>query len=244
MSYILDVMNGNIEPRGDRITLEEYVVEDSYITKYLSKVVKDKALSIYHVLFHLTYFETGKGEIIIPWAKVGSYIRSEQGNIIDDQRTVTRRIGDLLNQKCITVNRQRGGANEIIVHLPSQIPACIELIQNDAALSLERPEKDNADYYSDPERRLMILERDHRKCVYCLVEVSEESYHLDHIIPVSKGGTNIKFNLVTSCEACNQRKQDEEVINFLQSNYRNQLIDQSEYLKQKEYIEKLVEQQT
>jgi len=243
MSYILDVMNGKIEPRSDRISLEQYVIEQSYVTKYLSRIIKDKALAVYHVLFLLTYFETGKPEITIPWAKVGAFIRSEQGNIIDNNTTVKRRLGDLFQNKCITVNRQRGAANEITVHLPSEISACKELIEKEevAALSAEKP--DESDYYSDPERRLMVLDRDKRKCTYCLIDVSEDSFVLDHIIPVSKGGTNRKFNLVTSCEGCNQRKQDEDAVQFLLVNYRNQLINQNEYLKQKEYIEKLLEQQ-
>lgn len=43
----------------------------------------------------------------------------------------------------------------------------------------------------------MVSERDRHKCTYCLVDVAEDSYVLDHIVPVSKGGTNKKFNLVT-----------------------------------------------
>lgn len=243
MSYILDIMNGKIKPRADRISLEQYVIEHSYVTKYLSRVVKDKALAVYHVLFHLTYFEIGKSEIIIPWANVGAFIRSEQGNIINDNTTVRRRLGDLLRNNCVTVNRQRGGANEIVVHLPSEIAACRELIDKEELAALDKEKPDEADYYSEPERRLMVLERDRRKCTYCLVDVSEDSFVLDHIIPISKGGTNRKFNLVTSCEGCNQRKQDEDAVQFLLVNYRNQLINQNEYLMQKEYIEKLIEQQ-
>ena len=242
MSYILDVMNGKIEPRPDRITLEHYVVESSYITKYLSRIVKDNSLSIYRVLFHLSYFETGKSEIIISWAKVGSLIVSEQGNVLSSSN-VKRRSTGLLENKCITVNRQRGGANEIVVHLPSEITACRELIEKEQSTLLEE-EPDTADYYSDPERRLMVLDRDKRRCAYCLIDVSEDSFFLDHITPVSKGGTNKKFNLITSCQGCNQRKQDEDAIQFLLSNYRNQLINQSEYLKQKEYIENLLKQQS
>lgn len=244
MSYILDVMNGKIEPRADRISLEKYVIEQSYITKYLSRVVKDKALAVYNVLFLLTYFETGKSEIVTPWAKVGAFIRSEQGNIIDNNTTVKRRLTDLLQNNCITVNRQRSGANEIFVHLPSEISACKELIEREESASLNTDMPDEADYYIDPERRLMVLERDKRKCAYCLVDVAEDTFVLDHIIPASKGGTNRKFNLVTSCEGCNQRKQDEDAIQFLLLNYRNQLINQNEYLKQKEYIEKLLDQQS
>jgi hypothetical protein len=66
MAYILDVMKGSIEPRADRVGLEQYIREHSYITKYLSHIVKDKALAVYHVLFYLSWFETGKGVIIIP----------------------------------------------------------------------------------------------------------------------------------------------------------------------------------
>lgn len=244
MAYILDVMNGKVEPRSDRVTLERYIIEHSYITKYLSRVVKDKALAVYHVLFHLSYFETGKGEIILSWAKVGSFIRSEQGNIIEDSSTIKRRLGDLYRNRCISVNRQRSGANEIVVHLPSEIPACKELIEKEETVSEEQEKIDNSDYYTDPGRRLMILERDKRQCVYCLIDVSEDSFVLDHLISVSKGGTNRKFNLVASCEGCNQRKQDQDPIQFLQLNYRNQLINQDEYFRMKEYIENLLSTQS
>lgn len=243
MSYVLDVMNGKIEPRTDRITLEQYVIESCYITKYLSRIVKDNSLSVYRVLFHLSYFETGKSEIITSWANVGSLIVSEQGNMLTPSN-VKRRSTGLLENDCITVNRQRGGANEIVVHLPSEIKACRELIEKEQSALLDEDRPDTADYYSDPERRLMVLDRDNRKCVYCLIDVSEDSYFLDHITPVSKGGTNKKFNLVTSCDGCNQRKQDDDAIHFLLSNYRNQLINQNEYLRQKEYIENLLQLQS
>ena len=78
MPYIIDVMKGTIAPHPDRISLERYVLESSYITRYLSRVVKDKALATYHVLFQLSWFETGKGELVIPWARVGTFIRSEE----------------------------------------------------------------------------------------------------------------------------------------------------------------------
>ena len=54
MAYILDVMNGKIEPRADRISLEQYIIEYSYVTKYLSRIVKDKSLAVYHVIFYFT----------------------------------------------------------------------------------------------------------------------------------------------------------------------------------------------
>lgn len=234
-------MQGATEPRSENITLERYVQESSFITRFLSRVVKDKALAVYHVLFHLSWFETGKGEIIVPWAQVGSYIRSEQGNIINNHTTVKRRLPDLFENRCIAVNRQRGGANEISVHLPSDIPACRKLIEEEEHEALKVTEFfDERDYYNDPQRRLTILERDKHRCVYCTAQVSEDTFVLDHVIPISKGGTNRRHNLVASCELCNQRRSDNDPILFLRENYRQQLISQEEFLRLKEYIEALL----
>jgi hypothetical protein len=241
MAYIIDVMRGTVEPLPDRISLERYVQESAFVTRYLSRVVKDKALVVYQVLFHLSWFETGKGEIVVPWARVGSFIRSEQGNIIDNHTTVKRRLPDLFEHRCIAVNRQRGNANEISVHLPSDIPACRKLIDHEEReAQIEPEEKDERDYYTDPGRRLMVLSRDGHACVYCTAALSEENFVLDHLVPVAKGGTNRKHNLISSCEVCNQRRSDSDPVQFLRENYRQQLLTQEEFLRQKNYIEALI----
>ncbi len=237
VAYILDLMNGTIEPKPNRINLDRYIVENSYITKFLARVVKSNALAVYHILFHLSWFETGKGSLVVPWARLGAFIMSEQGNIIDNNTTVKRRLPDLLQKECITVVRQRGGANEISVHLPSDIPACRILIDQEEAETDAAFAQDERDYYTDPERRLEILARDARRCAYCTIEVSEDDFVLDHLTPVIKGGTNRKTNLVTSCASCNRRKQDGDPVEFLLQNYRNKLIDQQEYLRLKERID-------
>jgi hypothetical protein len=57
---------------------------------------------------------------------------------------------------------------------------------------------------------------------------------------MSKGGANKKNNLVASCASCNERKLDKDAVEFLLSNYRNGLLTQDEYLKQKNIIENLI----
>jgi hypothetical protein len=54
---------------------------------------------------------------------------------------------------------------------------------------------------------------------------------------ISKGG---KHNIVASCEVCNRRRSDSEPIHFLRENYRQQLLTQEEFLRQKDYIEDLL----
>lgn len=54
--------------------------------------------------------------------------------------------------------------------------------------------------------RYLILERDNYTCTYCGA-VGVELF-CDHIHPIAKGGTNYADNLTTACHACNCKKGD------------------------------------
>lgn len=54
--------------------------------------------------------------------------------------------------------------------------------------------------------RFEVFKRDSFKCQYCGKSAPDVILHIDHIIPVSKGGDNKLFNLITSCEDCNSGK--------------------------------------
>lgn len=55
--------------------------------------------------------------------------------------------------------------------------------------------------------RNKVFERDAGKCGYCEGQLLyDETWHIDHIVPVSRGGTNDEANLVLSCVACNLKK--------------------------------------
>lgn len=57
-----------------------------------------------------------------------------------------------------------------------------------------------------PKIRFTILERDGFKCVACGVSAQEAKLQVDHIKPVSKGGTFLDSNLQTLCWKCNAGK--------------------------------------
>ena len=54
--------------------------------------------------------------------------------------------------------------------------------------------------------RHKVFQRDGYRCRECGATNKETTLHIDHIIPVSKGGTNTEDNLQTLCEACNLAK--------------------------------------
>ena len=69
-------------------------------------------------------------------------------------------------------------------------------------------------YNSKSQRKLMtsklrkeIMERDNYTCVSCGKYMPDEvGLHIDHIVPVSKGGKSIPSNLCVLCSKCNGRK--------------------------------------
>lgn len=57
--------------------------------------------------------------------------------------------------------------------------------------------------------RYKILKRDSFKCQICGSSAKDGvKLHVDHIIPVSKGGRTVKNNLRTLCDRCNLGKSD------------------------------------
>lgn len=59
--------------------------------------------------------------------------------------------------------------------------------------------------------RFEVFKRDQFTCQYCGASAPEVILEIDHIKPVSKGGTNDILNLVTSCRNCNRGKSKNEL---------------------------------
>jgi hypothetical protein len=51
--------------------------------------------------------------------------------------------------------------------------------------------------------RIIVLERDGHTCVYC---GAAKDLQGDHIVPLSRGGSNLFANLAAACRTCNQAK--------------------------------------
>lgn len=81
-----------------------------------------------------------------------------------------------------------------------------------------------------PHERKQILDRDNWNCQSCGIEVHDRSNgdwntpdkaHIDHIVPISKGGNSEPSNLQVLCRTCNLSKRDK-----LDSDLYANLIDQ------------------
>lgn len=54
--------------------------------------------------------------------------------------------------------------------------------------------------------RQNVFVRDQFTCQYCRKKMSEKKLTVDHVVPLSKGGTHEWSNVVAACGTCNNRK--------------------------------------
>ncbi len=89
--------------------------------------------------------------------------------------------------------------------------------------------------------RFEVFKRDSFTCQYCGGKAPDITLQVDHLEPVSKGGTNDILNLITSCKDCNSGKSNRRLSDTsLLDKQRQQLEDLQE---RKEQIEMMFQWQ-
>lgn len=61
---------------------------------------------------------------------------------------------------------------------------------------------------------LLILARQRNMCAICNARL--DKYHVDHIYPIAKGGSNDPYNLQILCPPCNLSKNDSDPVEYAQ----------------------------
>ena len=63
-------------------------------------------------------------------------------------------------------------------------------------------------------KRSAILEKTSGRCAYCGALLLPGRWHVEHVLPKSKGGTDRFSNLLPSCRRCNARKKTKTLEEF------------------------------
>ncbi len=89
--------------------------------------------------------------------------------------------------------------------------------------------------------RFEVFKRDSFTCQYCGRKAPDVLLEIDHIEPISKGGSNDILNLITSCKDCNSGKSDRQLADTTVINKRRQKLE--ELQERKEQIEMMFQWQ-
>lgn len=98
---------------------------------------------------------------------------------------------------------------------------------------------DTLDFFSDPNYRVTILEREQRRCFYTLVELNEDNFVIDHVVATSQGGGNGYRNVVACSRSANNRKGASSAEAFSRRLRREQYLGDSEFRERIEALDKL-----
>lgn len=66
-----------------------------------------------------------------------------------------------------------------------------------------------------PEMRSFVFGKTNGHCVYCGVQIDPFlTFHIDHLHPISRGGSNDPDNLLPACKSCNSSKSARSIEEF------------------------------
>jgi hypothetical protein len=170
------------------------------IVDYVMQVLPPYETSVYLFLLRKSWMK-GSSTVRIGKRSIGEGLgkgtRSRRGGNyqhIDDKLRILAREGFIAKGDVTRLGTL------YTVFLPSDVPVVRNL------MSAVIPKIVRGDYYAEPDLREELFDRDGWRCQYCADRVTEETVTLDHLVPVSKGGTNEPENLVTTCLICNSLK--------------------------------------
>ena len=118
-----------------------------------------------------------------------------------------------------------------------RLPAEIGIVPTDECT--DEVDIDTLDFFSDPNYRVTILERERRRCFYTLVELNEDNFVIDHVVATSEGGGNGYRNVVACSRSANNRKGASSAEAFLRRLLREQYLGDTEFRDRIEALERL-----
>jgi uncharacterized protein (TIGR02646 family) len=84
-------------------------------------------------------------------------------------------------------------------------------------------------------KKLNLFKKYNGRCAYCGCEMDWDNFHIDHVIPKSKGGNGTYDNLVATCPTCNLYKGTLSVEEF-KNKILNLVISNSQVMLFTKYI--------
>jgi hypothetical protein len=149
------------------------------------------------------------------------------------EHTCYDKLRSLQQKGCLEVLGTERAGTRLRVLLPAEIAGVVPPVEQRRELSL-----DELDFFNVPEHRLAILEREQRKCFYCLRALKPTTFVIEHV-ESRPNGTNAYWNVVAACRSCNNRKGAVAAEEYLRILYRDSLLSPDDFGARRQALEAL-----
>jgi hypothetical protein len=143
-----------------------------------------------------------------------------------------KKLQSLQSKGCIKIISSERAGSRIRLNLPDEMQGIIP------PTPLQNPPQtiEEMDFFTVPENRSLILEREDHHCFYCLCALTAENYVIEHVISRPEGNNSYR-NVVAACRKCNNRKDNSSAEDYLRILYRESFLSTADLQNR---IEKLV----
>ncbi|HEX5471290.1 MAG TPA: HNH endonuclease signature motif containing protein [Lacipirellulaceae bacterium] len=143
------------------------------------------------------------------------------------------KLKSLAAKKCVEIVGTEHTGTRVAPKLPAEIPGLIPTVSAETTLNLE-----DEDFFTLPEQRARILERESGQCFYCLCQLNADNYVIEHVMSRPSGDGSYR-NVVEACRRCNNRKGEMTAVDFLRLLLREARLSDPEFEDRCSMLEKL-----
>jgi hypothetical protein len=101
--------------------------------------------------------------------------------------------------------------------IESILQGAIGRIECDAEKAITAAKEKVFDRPSDRRIRESVFGLTNGVCIYCDANLNVETFHVEHVVPKSRGGPDAIENFVPSCSTCNSEKHARHVVEFIRN---------------------------
>jgi len=146
---------------------------------------------------------------------------------------IYEKLRSLATKGCVELLSSERSGTRLRIVLPSEIAGLIPTVSTTTL-----PEFGKLDFFTVPENRKLILERERWQCFYCLAKLDENNHVIEHVISRPEGDNSFK-NVVAACRRCNNRKSGMDASDFFRLLYREGVLSGDEFAVRLSALERL-----
>lgn len=149
------------------------------------------------------------------------------------ERVIYEKLRSLEAKGCIRVLSSERTGTRLRIILPEEISGLLPVATSATPVAL-----DELDFFAVPENRTLILEREGRRCFYCLAKLDENNHVIEHVVSRPEGDSSYR-NVVAACRRCNNKKNSMPAEDFVRSLYRDGILSGDELVVRLSFLERL-----